>query len=748
MKYSKSLMAKTMTSKANLRQSVSDPELPLPDACQATLALPVPQGRRAIEDDAFPFENLSAIAEHESWRKEVYRPIYHMHKWWAQRLGSVFRSLVIGTFAPSGADVLDLFYRPVRVFGAVVFDPFMGSGTTLGETLKLGGRAIGRDINPVSYFAVRNALGVHPRKKVIDTFHQIEQDTAPALQRWYESILSDGSRTQTLYYFWVKELPCPSCERSVSLFSRYVFSQNAYAKRVPEARAICPHCWSVNHVRYDAPDATCSSCNRHFDPQQGPATGQKATCPCCKTEFPIAKRVRDLGHPPGHRMYAKMVLHANGQKEYRSIDDHDRDLYAAASKELQRRNNPYPVVSIEPGCNTNQALNYNYRHWHEFFNDRQLLVTAMLCERIGRIEDEHVRDVFTCLLSGALEFNNMFASFKGEGTGAVRHMFSHHILKPERMPLEANLWGTPKSSGAFSTLFDSRLLRGIEYAENPFELRVNGGDAKIYGLSAPIPRMRADTFEEFRADYRDLYLSCGDSGMTDLADGSVDAVITDPPFFDNVNYSQLADFFHVWQRHILGNVGNHANTTTRADREVQQSEPKEFTDRLAAVWREAHRVLKPDGLLVFSYHHSRPEGWWSVLAALMTAGFIITASQPIKGEMSVATPKQQAKEPINLDIILVCRKRAGQYTEPNLADAEARAGAQVRRLIATKRALSRNDIRVVLMGQVLRELSGNASAVAAAEALDAMNRELEAAIDRLNQGWSCPGKVESHHPKI
>ena len=103
---------------------------------------------RAIECDDFPFEHLSRIAERESWRKEIYRPIYHVHKWWAQRLGSVFRGILLGALAPKGTDVLDLFYSPARFPDTVVFDPFMGSGTTLGETLKLGGRAIGRDINP------------------------------------------------------------------------------------------------------------------------------------------------------------------------------------------------------------------------------------------------------------------------------------------------------------------------------------------------------------------------------------------------------------------------------------------------------------------------------------------------------------------------------------------------------------------------------------------------------------------------
>lgn len=721
-----------MSRKAARRTAATEPELPLPRQTQSALVLPLPVGLRAIEDEDFPFEHLSAVAEHESWRKEVFRPVYHMHKWWAQRLGSVLRSLVIGTFAPSGADVLDLFYRPVRVPGAVVFDPFMGSGTTLGETIKVGARAIGRDINPVSYFAVRNALGTHPREKVVSTFREIEKDTAPALRRWYDSVLPDGTRAQTLYYFWVKELPCPSCTKPVELFSDYVFSRNAYPKRVPQARAICPHCWSVNHIRYDATEATCSSCRRQFDPQHGPAQRQKATCPCCLTEFPIAKRVRELGRPPGHRMYAKMILHTDGRKEYRAIDPYDREIYAQAGQELRRRSRPYPVVPIEPGYNTNQALSYNYRHWHEFFNDRQLLVTSILSERIGRIEDEHIRDVFTCLLSGTLEFNNMYASFKGEGTGAVRHMFSHHILKPERTPLEANLWGTPKSSGSFSTLFESRLLRGIEYAENPFELRVNGSDKKVYGLSDPMPRRRTDTFEQFRTENSELYLSCGDSALTDLATESVDAVITDPPFFDNVNYSQLADFFYVWQRHILGEVGHHATTTTRADREVQQSNAADFTNRLTDVWLEANRVLKQEGLLVFTYHHSRPEGWWSVLNALMTAGFVITASHPIKGEMSVATPKQQAKDPIDLDIIMVCRKRGRKTGEADVSNAEVRAAAQVSRLKAAKRPLSRNDVRMILMGQVLRELSQNASILAAKDVLNSIEGELELTIDRLH----------------
>ena len=112
-----------------------------------------------IETDAFPFEFLSQLAERESWRKEIHRPIYHVHKWWAKRLGSVFRGILLGAMLPGDHDLAKAYYQTHRFADVTVFDPFMGSGTTIGEAHKLGLTAIGRDINPVAVEAVRTALG-------------------------------------------------------------------------------------------------------------------------------------------------------------------------------------------------------------------------------------------------------------------------------------------------------------------------------------------------------------------------------------------------------------------------------------------------------------------------------------------------------------------------------------------------------------------------------------------------------------
>ncbi|MEI8022457.1 MAG: hypothetical protein WCH39_29880, partial [Schlesneria sp.] len=92
---------------------------------------------RLIETDFFDFEFISQLAERESWRKEVHRPIYHLHKWWAKRLGTVFRGILLGCTLKDDDDLSAAFYQKHDFSGIRVFDPFMGSGTTIGEAHKL-----------------------------------------------------------------------------------------------------------------------------------------------------------------------------------------------------------------------------------------------------------------------------------------------------------------------------------------------------------------------------------------------------------------------------------------------------------------------------------------------------------------------------------------------------------------------------------------------------------------------------------
>src|SRR5208282_1554078 len=141
----------------------------------------------------------------------------------------------------------------------------------------------------------------------------------------------------------------------------------------------------------------------------------------------------------------------DGRKVYKQPDAADLELYERARRKLQRAQFALPNEEIPPGYNTDQARGYNYRLWREMFNERQLFSLGTLLQAILEEPCEELRNQFLLLFSGTLEFNNMFCSFKGEGTGAVRHLFSNHILKPERTPLENSVWGTEKSSGTFKS---------------------------------------------------------------------------------------------------------------------------------------------------------------------------------------------------------------------------------------------------------------------------------------------------------
>ena len=697
------------------------------------------RGERAIED-SFPFEEMSEIAEVESWRKEIYRPIYHVHKWWAQRLGSVFRGAILGAAAPKGSAIMNMFYEPVRLPGVVVFDPFMGSGTTVGEAQKLGCTVIGRDINPVAYRAVRVALGPVDRREVDNLFQQLDHGVGREIRDLYRSVDSDGHSCDVLYYFWVKVLPCPQCGEPVDMFSNYVFATHAYKKRNPNAKITCPECSDVLSARYDATDIACG-CGARFNPQVGPARRTTAVCRKCAHEFAIAKEARKADGPPSHRLYAKLVLRSDGEKEYLSATETDHGAYEVACKRLKVLDPPMPRFPIADGHNTRQILNYQYRFWHELFNGRQLLALSMLAGAIKDLPKGPAQEALALLFSGVLEFNNMFASYKGEGTGAVRHMFSHHILKPERRPLEANLWGTPKSSGAFSTLYESRLLRALDYRQSPFELAVDytkrrKSGRKVLGVCPPMGGPVVASYPKGGLKPGSTYLSCGDSSKTDIPNKSVDLVVTDPPFFDNVHYSELADFFFVWQQLYFGSAASTGASTTRHRAEVQDTDSDAFANKLQSVFTECHRVLRDEGLLVFSYHHSREDGWAAVAQAVLGAGFTIVQSQPVKAEMSVATPKSQAKEPIDLDVLIVCRKHEADR-RPRCEAAEALSGAtsvaaeRVRRFNRVGRQLSRNDVRVVLLSQLLVKLSVGRTAERVRTALDKLLQQTRDIIEKV-----------------
>jgi adenine-specific DNA methylase len=604
---------------------------------------------------------------------------------------------------------MSLYGSACRFDGLTVFDPFAGSGTTIVEAAKLGAQVIGYDINPVATLVQRQAVQQWDITELKRAYDTVEASCRSEIERVHRT--EEGETV--LYYFWVALAPCPNavCGTNVRLFTTHVFSKNAYPKRVPDAQIVCPICLDIIAGRYDFSSVTCR--NGHRVTPDGAVSRATMTCTNCGASATILDALG--GRPPRFEMYAKLVLGQDGKKRYEPIDDYDIALYDECTRLLEKNADDLVLPSgrLEDGQNTRQALRWGFTEWHQFFNDRQLYSLGLIARalqdlKVGPAE----REALITLFSGTLEFNNMFCSFKGEGTGAVRHMFSHHILRPERTPLEAHPWGTPASSGSFSTLFKSRLIRAHQYKTAPVDQIFRGKNVeRVEGLSLPIGSSVVDAWPAEGLTARQVYLRTGDSSNTDLPNETVDLIVTDPPYMDNVHYSELADFFYAWLRELEPHSGCSKTRsgegiellTTRSSREVQSASPDGFEAAITRVWTECYRVLKSNGLLAFTFHQARLPGWIALTRALAKAGFVVTAVQPVKGEMMTSVTKGGA-EPSNLDSVIVCRKRTtvvegAAFTDPHAAADEGEA--RLIELRASGVSVGAGDIRSVIRGYVL-----------------------------------------------
>ena len=260
------------------------------------------------------------------------------------------------------------------------------------------------------------------------------------------------------------QVPCLECEQSVDLFPSWIIARNAYPQRKPEVQILCPSCGDIFPGLHGHEIATCHSCGTQFNPDQGPAKGAKATCQHCQHKFSILDAVAAGGARPTFRLYGKLVLTHRGTKEYLPATPADQAAYQACSatlrEETDRGRIRAPTLALENGYNTRQAMSYAFTAWRDFFNDRQLLALGLLQKAITEIADAPSRTALLTLFSGVLEFNNMFASYKGEGTGAVRHMFSHHILKPERTPDRGERMGHAEKLRVVFQSFPQPLVAG------------------------------------------------------------------------------------------------------------------------------------------------------------------------------------------------------------------------------------------------------------------------------------------------
>jgi adenine-specific DNA methylase len=209
-------------------------------------------------------------------------------------------------------------------------------------------------------------------------------------------------------------------------------------------------------------------------------------------------------------------------------------------------------------------------------------------------------------------------------------------------------------------------VEGKQYCRNPFERVYDGESMKKVQLQSRNPSRISENYQDFVKN-TDVMLRCGSSDHLDVPDGVVDAVVTDPPYYGNVMYSELSNFFYVWLRIALKDrYGVYEDSLVPTDDEVienrhQKKGRDEFIHGLTKVFTESNRVLSDDGILVFTFHHKKQEAWGAILRTILNSGFYVTNTYPVRSEMKASTHLHDL-ENIVYDMIFVCRKRSEETT--------------------------------------------------------------------------------------
>ena len=614
------------------------------------------QSPMTIEND-FDVPFVAAMALREKQIQQNYRPIIGVHKWFARRPGTLFRSLILAEFVD--APLQQSFFQANDLAGIRVADPFMGGGTPLIEANRVGCDVQGLDINPMSTWIVRQ---------------EIEHLDLPAYQQAAHDLLN-GLRTEIddLYrtscpiygdedvpvkcFLWVKVMDCTACGAQIDLFPGYVVAEN---KRHPMNVLVCPDCGDLNEVEDRQAPGGCRSCSAQLS-QTGPARKGRCLCRRCGhvNAYPGAS-----GQPLQHRLFAleyfnprRKAIHRGRFFKKADVADLQR-AEAAAQRWHSLAPRFAPDEEIPPGDETRRLHRWGYRLWRELFNPRQLLGLELSCRLIAEIGDARARAALATNLSDLLRYQNTLCRYHA---GALKclDVFSVHGFPVGLIQCESNLLGIVDGAGAnvgsggWANVV-AKFAKAKQFCDAPFEIIRNGSK----NMRVPVVGERIG--ETLNGRRRRVDLDCGSATSLDLQEGSLDAVFTDPPYFGNVQYAELMDFCHVWLRRLVGvQTLGFDRETTRSPHELtgngtQGRGLNQFAEGLADAWSQMARGLKSGAPLAFTYHHNQLPAYHAVGMAVLDAGLVCSASLPCPAEMSGSIHIHGTKSSI-VDTIFVCR---------------------------------------------------------------------------------------------
>jgi adenine-specific DNA methylase len=491
-------------------------------------------------------------------------------------------------------------------------------------------------------------------------------DVAPLNAGFAKAYLDDPHNPRwvkkpTVAYLWARTVRCKGCRATIPLLKTRWLAKKDNKRVLLTMKPNADRTGVVFGIENDVPVVGGNAAQRReHDKRRGAGTMSRsgAQCPCCPTIMTMEDiRLEGRAGRLGAVMTAVVVDGPDG-KEYRLPTEEEIRAAEVSKDELDALYGRIPFgLPTEPTPSKEapgiRVPLYGFDQWAKLFTDRQLVSLGTFALVIRSLVDAARADSFpqpwpealvaslACALDRAADRGSQITTWQNDPE-KLRNSFARFALPITWDFAEGN--PLVDSSGGF--------VQAIEWIGEVFDHTSHAS------LTSPRPTI--------------LRKSAIENGLT-----GYDAIITDPPYYDAIPYSDLMDFFYIWLRRSVGASNGpfdgafDAPLGPKWDREADDGEliddasrfegdkarsKANYENGMARAFQACHTALEPSGRLVVVFANKQPDAWETLVAALIRAGFVVDGSWPIQTERQVRT-RSLASAALASSVWLVCKKR-------------------------------------------------------------------------------------------